>query len=309
MTRLPILPFEIVTGDALEHLATLQDGSIDLIVSSPPYNIGKAYERGVFPSLVEYTAWMANLLAVLERKLSLTGSVCWQVGNHVKDSAVTPLDSVFFPIFTDLGFKLRNRVIWTFNFGLHAKRRLSGRYETLLWFTKSDEFRFNLDPIRVPQLYPGKRHSAGKKRQGPSGNPLGKNPSDFWEFSGPRFFDEETIWSLPNIKANHPEKEGHPCQFPSELVERCVLAFTDANDLVIDPFSGTGTVPIVANALGRRGLGVELNAEYAEASRLRFDDLEKGRKTLRKSGQVVRKPSLSEKVARVPEEWFDCAAE
>src|SRR5262249_45679680 len=86
----------------------------------------------------------------------------------------------FYDIFKDAGFKLRNRIIWHFEHGLHASKRFSGRYETILWFTKSEDYTFNLDSVRVPSKYPGKLHYKGEKRGLPSGNPLGKNPSDLW---------------------------------------------------------------------------------------------------------------------------------
>ena len=126
--------------------------------------------------------------------------------------------------FKGFGLKLRNRIIWRFNHGLHCKKRFSGRYETILWFTKNDEYVFNLDPVRVPSKYPGKRHFKGPKRGQLSGNPLGKNPSDIWDVVQQDWEDE--VWDIPNVKANHPEKTEHPCQFPVELVQRCVLALT-----------------------------------------------------------------------------------
>jgi DNA modification methylase len=98
----------------------------------------------------------------------------------VKDGEVYLLDIYFYDIFKDAGFKLRNRIIWHFEHGLHASKRFSGRYENILWFTKNDEYTFNLDSVRVPSKYPGKTHYKGEKRGLPSGNPLGKNPSDLW---------------------------------------------------------------------------------------------------------------------------------
>lgn len=306
---LGVKKFEIIEGDALAKLKQFDKGSIQLLLTSPPYNIGKVYEKEGFPSLEDYAKWMKKVLKVAHEKLSDNGSICWQVGNYAKSSSIIPLDYIFFPIFSDLGFKLRNRIIWTFNFGLHAKQRLSGRYEVLLWFTKSDEYKFNLDPIRVPQIYPGKRHSSKKGKEGPSGNPLGKNPSDVWTFSADTFFDKEVIWQIPNVKANHPEKTDHPCQFPSELAERCILAFSEPGDLVVDPFSGTGTTPIAAAALGRRGVGIELSSEYAAASRERLKRLEDGLASTRPSGRSVRQPKPNESVARIPTEWLSDAAE
>src|SRR5688572_22086271 len=100
--------------------------------------------------------------------------------------------------------------------------------------TKGDTYKFNLDAIRVSQIYPGKRHAKSKKNGSalPSGNPLGKNPGDYWEFSAEEHFLKHSVWDVPNVKANHPEKTIHPCQFPIELVERCMLAFTNTGDVV-----------------------------------------------------------------------------
>ena len=107
------------------------------------------------------------------------------------------------------------------------------RYEVVLWFTKSNKYTFDLDPIRVPQKYPQKKHFKGPKKGELSGNPLGKNPSD--------------IWDIPNVKANHIEKTIHPCQFPVELIERLVLSMTKENDWVFDPFMGVGSTAIASS--------------------------------------------------------------
>ena len=302
--------FSIVQGDAMDKLVDLQDREVQLFVSSPPYNIGKSYEKDSFASLSDYRAWMESIVSLLWDKTSESGSVCWQVGNHVDRGCITPLDYIFYDLFTAKGFRLRNRIIWTFNFGLHAKTRLSGRYETLLWFTKGDRYVFNLDAVRVPQLYPGKRHSSRKKRAGePSGTPLGKNPSDVWEFNGREAFEEHVVWRIPNVKANHPEKTEHPCQFPSELVQRCILAFSNQNDLVADPFAGTGIVPITARGLGRRGIGIELREDYAALALERAEALERGDLRLRPANQRMRLPQPNEKVAQLPVEWLPIAAE
>ena len=114
------------------------------------------------------------------RILHPQGSLCWQVGNHVDDGEIYPLDSLIYPICKKLGLRLRNRIIWHFEHGLHCSRRFSGRYETILWLTKSDEYTFNLDPVRVPQKYPGKKAFKGPKIGQYTCNPLGKNPGDLF---------------------------------------------------------------------------------------------------------------------------------
>jgi len=128
---------------------------------------------------------------------------------------------LLYPIFKKLGLKLRNRIIWHFEHGLHCQRRFSGRYESILWFTKNDNYTFDLDPIRIPQKYPGKRYFKGPNIGRFSCNPLVKNPGD--------------LWVIPNVKHNHPEKTIHPCQFPVELIERLILSMTRPGDLVLTP--------------------------------------------------------------------------
>jgi adenine-specific DNA-methyltransferase len=296
-------------GDALHRLEEIDEASVQLIVTSPPYNVGKEYERDQTMSLEEYLEWLQPIIEKLCKKINLRGSICWQVGNFVRDGEVFPLDYFFYKMFIDQGMKLRNRIIWRFNFGLHASKRFSGRYETLLWFTKSDEYTFNLDPVRVPQLYPGKRHAStkGAKAGQPSGNPLGKNPSDVWTFSGKDFFKNDPVWDIPNVKANHPEKTAHPCQFPHELAERCVLAFSDMGDTVLDPFVGTGTSAIAAIKAGRNAVGIDKSSDYIAVAESRIEALRRGNLALRKSGMAVRTPDMRDSVARVPEEWMTAA--
>jgi adenine-specific DNA-methyltransferase len=140
--------------------------------------------------------------------------------------------------------------------GLHNKRRFSGRYEVILWYTKSDNYVFNLDDVRIPSKYPGKRHFKGPKTGQLSGNPKGKNPED--------------VWDIPNVKSNHVEKTEHPCQFPVGLVERLVLALTNEDDLVFDPFAGVGSAGVAAAIHHRRFWGAEILPEYVALARARI---------------------------------------
>jgi adenine-specific DNA-methyltransferase len=241
-------------GDCLDLLRTIPNDSIQLIVTSPPYNIGKEYEKRL--KLELYFNQQSNVIKECVRCLSPQGSICWQVGNYVEKGAITPLDTVLYPIFTDLGLKMRNRIIWHFEHGLHCSRRFSGRYETIIWFTKSDDYVFNLDPVRVPQKYPGKKYFKGPKAGSYSCNPLGKNPGD--------------LWLIPNVKSNHVEKTDHPCQFPVELIERLVLSMSNEDDWVLDPFLGTGTTIIAAIRHKRRGAGAETISRYVDLAKQRI---------------------------------------
>lgn len=286
-------------GDVKALLDSIPDNTIKLIVTSPPYNLGKEYERRT--DVEQYLEAQSAIIAQLHRVLHENGSLCWQVGNFVEDGEVYPLDILYYPIFKSLGFQLRNRIVWRFGHGLHAKKRFSGRYETLLWFTKSREYTFNLDAVRIPSKYPGKRHYKGPNKGKLSGNPLGKNPSDVWEVVAQ---DWETCWwDIPNVKSNHPEKTEHPCQFPIALVERCVLALTNEDDWVFDPYAGVGSAMIAAVMHNRRAMGSEKEPRYAEITRERIAAYFNGTLPYRKLGKPVYQPTGKEKISQYPEEW------
>ena len=168
--------YEIKNAESLRTLKKIDAGKFDLILSSPPYNVGKEYETKT--SIEKYLESQEPIIDELVRTLSSKGNLCWQVGNYVDKGEIYPLDIYYYQIFKKHGLKLRNRIIWHFGHGLHASNRFSGRYETLLWFSKTDDYIFNLDEVRVPAKYPGKLHFKGPKRGTPSGNPLGKNLSD-----------------------------------------------------------------------------------------------------------------------------------
>jgi adenine-specific DNA-methyltransferase len=148
-------------GDCLKLLSTIPDNYVQLVVTSPPYNLGKPYE-----DKLEIKYYFDQQKAVIDecvRILKPQGSICWQIGNFVDNGEIIPLDILLYPIFSNLHLHLRNRIVWTFGHGLHASKRFSGRYEVILWFTKTDEYIFNLDAVRVPQKYPDKKHFKGIK--------------------------------------------------------------------------------------------------------------------------------------------------
>jgi adenine-specific DNA-methyltransferase len=246
--------------DNLAFMRPLQNESMKLIVTSPPYNIGKVYEAR--SPLDRYVQRQAQVISECVRLLHPQGSLCWQVGNHVHKGEIFPLDMILYPVFREHGLKLRNRIVWHFEHGLHCSKRLSGRYETILWFTKSEDYTFNLDPIRVPSKYPGKKYFKGPKAGQLSCNPLGKNPGD--------------VWIFPNVKNNHVEKTEHPCQFPVELVERLVLSLTDEGDGVFDPYMGVGSTIIAALKHQRVGFGCDTVKSYVDTAWDRIYSLRAG---------------------------------
>ncbi|MCH7540096.1 MAG: site-specific DNA-methyltransferase [Proteobacteria bacterium] len=281
MTKLRLLRLErdheakIACENNLSFMDKLPSECIKLIVTSPPYNIGKKYEKKT--SLDDYVQSQMRVISECVRLLHPRGSICWQVGNHVEDGEVFPLDTILYHIFKDHGLKLRNRIIWHFEHGLHCSKRLSGRYETIMWFTKSDDYTFNLDPIRVPSKYPNKRHFKGPKIGELSCNPMGKNPSD--------------MWIIPNVKNNHIEKTIHPCQFPVELVERLVLALTNPGEIVFDPYVGVGSSVIAALKHDRIGYGCDIEKQYVDIAWERVHQLRAGTLRTRPMGKPVYQPA------------------
>jgi adenine-specific DNA-methyltransferase len=261
--------------DNLAFMRLLPDASMKLIVTSPPYNIGKSYERR--SPLEQYVQHQAAVIAECVRLLHPKGSICWQVGNHVINGEIVPLDIPLYQVFKAHGLKLRNRIVWHFEHGLHCSKRLSGRYETINWFTKNDEYTFHLDAIRVPSKYPSKRYFKGPKRGQLSCNPNGKNPGD--------------VWIIPNVKNNHIEKTIHPCQFPVELIERLVLSLTDPHDNVFDPYVGVGSSVIAAVKHGRIGYGCDTEAEYIDLAWERVHQLRAGLLKTRPMGKPVYDPA------------------
>jgi adenine-specific DNA-methyltransferase len=263
-------------GDCLELLRELPDGEAAMVVTSPPYNIGKRYESR--QSIGAYIDGQYETIREAVRVCSTSGSICWQVGNYVTNGAIVPLDILLYPVFAGFGLQLRNRIVWHFEHGLHCTRRLSGRYEVIMWFTRTDAYHFDLDAVRVPQKYQSKKHFKGPKAGTLSCNPKGKNPGD--------------VWIMPNVKANHREKTAHPCQYPIALIEHLVLCLTRPGDLVVDPYIGAGTSAVAAVMHGRRAAGADTEAEYIEIAHRRVREALAGTVPYRPRDLPVYDPSL-----------------
>lgn len=266
-------------GDCLDLLSGIPDKSVKLVVTSPPYNIGKSYEKRL--SIDNYLTQQAEIIRECVRVLDRQGSICWQVGNFVDNGKIVPLDIILYQIFADLKLQLRNRIVWHYAHGLHASKRFSGRYEVIMWFTLSNNYTFNLDPVRVPQKYPNKKYFRGPKKGQFSCNPLGKNPGDIWE--------------IPNVKSNHVEKTIHPCQFPVEMIERLVLSLTDEGDAVFDPFMGVGSTAIAALIHNRRTFGADIVPEYITIAKERIKLAVEGKLRIRPMERSVYNPDAPSK--------------
>lgn len=275
---------QIVTGDCRKWIKNLEDATIDLVVTSPPYFIGKEYDRS--NKAADFLPEISALLPDIKRILKPGGSVCWQVGYHVTENRVVPLDYYIHSIFErEKEFTLRNRIIWTFGHGVHCQNRFSGRHETIMWYTKGEQYHFDLDVVRVPQKYPGKRHYKGPNHGEWSGNPNGKNPADVWE--------------IPNVKAGHVEKTAHPCQFPVALVGRLIAAMCPEGGAVADPFLGSGSSAVAATLLSRRFFGCDRSATYIKIARERLAAVRRGEARIRPDEPVF-EPLGHEAVSQRP---------
>jgi DNA modification methylase len=287
-------------GDSAQILkAKYPDKKFDLVITSPPYNVGKEYETQT--SIEAYLKEQEAIIKEIVRVTSDKGSICWQVGNFVDgNKEIFPLDIFYYSIFKKHGLKLRNRIVWHFGHGLHTKMRFSGRYEVILWFTKGDEYIFNLDDVRVNAKYPGKRHFKGPNKGKLSGNPNGKNPSDVWKIVLEDW--EREIWDIPNVKANHKEKTEHPCQYPIELVERCILALTNPDSEILDPFAGVGSTLLAAQKNNRKAVGIEKYKKYIDIGKERLKLLSQDKLKMREIDQPIYDHTKS-KLSMVPKEF------
>lgn len=276
----------------MELISSIPDDSIELTVTSPPYCMGKEYETSY--SVDDFIAAHTRILPEIVRVTRPGGSICWQVGYHVENQQCFPLDYFVFDIMRNHPeIKLRNRIVWTYGHGLHHTRRFSGRHETVLWLTKGSGYYFDLDAVRVPQKYPGKRHYKGDRKGEFSGNPKGKNPTDVWE--------------IPNVKANHVEKVGHPCQFPVGLAERLVRALCPKGGVVFDPYMGSSSTGVAAIVNGRRFFGAETKKEYTALACERMSMAYAGTVAIRPVNQPIYVPSENEAVARRPEHFLEAS--
>lgn len=278
----------IATKDCERFLAELPRHSASCIFTSPPYNIGKSYENRL--AIDEYVEQQAKTIAACVRILRDGGSICWQVGNLIHRGEVMPLDALLYPLFRrHESLILRNRIVWVYSHGQHAKKRFSGRHETILWFTKGEQHTFNLDDVRVPQKYPGKKAYRGPNKGKLSGNPLGKNPGDVWE--------------IPNVGGGHVEKTEHPCQFPIALAEKMILATTNLGELVVDPYLGSGTTIAAAVNVGRRGAGCDVLASYTRIARKRTKAAIAGNLQYRARNKPIYQPAATDKLTQVPKSF------
>tara|TARA_B100000965_G_scaffold251228_1_gene211317 strand:+ start:1663 stop:2724 length:1062 start_codon:yes stop_codon:yes gene_type:complete len=322
---------KIICGETLQTLKLLPDNSVNLIVTSPSYFLGKKYEEN--QTFEEYLSDHKKIIKECKRVLKDDGSIYWNVAQSIIDNETIHLSSHFYSIFKELDFFMKNNIIWKFEGGETPRSRLFGRYENIMWFVNDKKnYVFNVDDVRVPTKW------LKDKRVRKDG----KNPEDFWEFDmrsnkekllsfksklskyknllsqnsedyvNQIHMDEifrdlekevdsvlstsdkiisknilDNIWHINRVvnvsktqKIKHPETGlAHPCPFPEELINRIIKMGSNENDLVLDIFSGSGTVFKVADSLNRRWLGIDKELEYCEIASFRFEEYIKSKQS------------------------------
>lgn len=252
-------------GDCRELLKHIPDNSIKLVVTSPPYNIGKPY--GKYKDKIALNDWEDLIREVTKevvRVLTPDGSFFLNLSPvpFGKDKEILPLPFIGYQIFKDSGLYLRNMITWTFNNMQNCTNRLSGRYENILWGVKDlKNYVFNLDDIRVPYITKNDKRLEG-------GN--GRNPTDVW------YFDRVNNMTKKKLNLEH------PTVYPLPMIERIIKMSSNPGDTILDPFVGSGTTLVAAQKLGRNAIGLELDEKYVSEieQRLKNEDIsnEKGEK-------------------------------
>jgi len=228
----------LIVGDALEVLPSIPSASVHLVCADPPYNLGKDYGQTIdSKNWNEYEQFTHRWLAECRRILRDDGSIYVFMGVRFISKLFTMLEA--------MEFLFNGWITWHYTQGTGRTIGFSPRHEDILYFTKSSNYIFNLDAIRIPQKYYRERN-----------NMQGANPGDVWKFS--------------HVHYSNPEREDHPTQKPEALIGRIVRASSNENDIVLDPFVGSGTTARVAQALNRRYIGIDINPEYIEMSKKRL---------------------------------------
>ena len=241
--------------DCLEAMQRLEDPIVDLTVTSPPYNIGKEYEKP--KSIVSYLSWSETWIREVYRLTRPWGAFWFNLG-YISLPGRAKAIPLPYLLWERVPFFLLQEVVWNYGAGVAARKMLSPRNEKFLWYVKSPEgYVFNLDDVRDPNVkYPNQKKNGKLKC-----NPLGKNPTD--------------VWQIPKVTSGRnrasPERTAHPSQFPLAVIERIIRASSNPGDLVMDPFMGSGSTAEAALRLGRVVLGFEIEPRYMAIASHRLD--------------------------------------
>ncbi len=245
---------KVILGDAIEIMKEIPDNSIDLIFADPPYNIGVKYD--IYNDNLnskEYLEWVDKWIYQAVRILKNTGSIYIAINDEYAAEYVIKLKQN--------NLYMRNWIIWYYTFGEHQNNKFTRSHTHILYFVKApNNFTFNKDNIRIMSV----RQKIGDKRA----NPKGKIPDDVW------YDSLDDVWEISRVAGTFKERvKGFPCQMPIKLLDRIILASSNENDIVLDPFAGSGTTLVVAKMRHRRYIGIEISPNYVEIAKKRLDDI------------------------------------
>lgn len=233
---------KLICGNAIVELSKLPNQCIDLIVADPPYNLGKDYGNNHdLKAWNEYETFTRTWLKEAVRILKPTGSIYVFMG-------VRFISKLFLIMESEFELNFNGWITWHYTQGMGRKTGFSPRHEDILYFTKSENYTFDLEAVRIPQKYYRERN-----------NMAGANPGDVWEFS--------------HVHYSNPEREQHPTQKPEVILERIIKASSREGELVLDPFVGSGTTCRVAKALKRHWIGIDINPDYIAISQRRINEV------------------------------------
>lgn len=278
---------KIHQGDCLEGLRQVPDACIDLVFADPPFNIGYRYDE--YDDRLEsekYLAWTTQWMSEIKRVLKERGTFWLAIGDEYAAELKVAA--------TQLGFHMRNWVIWYYTFGVHCKNKFTRSHAHLFYFVKNpQEFTFNFEAVAVPSarqlVYNDKRS-----------NPRGRTPDDTWilrpqDCDG--FGADEDTWYFPRVAGTFKERAGfHGCQMPEQLLGRIIRGCSNPGDVVLDPFSGSSTTLTVAKKLGRQFFGFELSKEYAKRGTDRVEAAQVGDRLEGAEEPKVSAPATGRKV-------------
>lgn len=251
----------IIHGDVFDGLATIQDGSVDLIFIDPPYNIGKKFKgtSDSWSSKTEYLEWCYQWLEICFRKLNDTGSMYFMSATQYM---------AYFDIFISQHLTILSRVVWAYDSsGVQAKKFYGSTYEPIVFAVKNkDQYTFNSEDILIEAKTGAKRKLIDYRKTPPQPYNTKKVPGN--------------VWNFPRVRYRMDEYENHPSQKPVSLLKRVIMASSSVNDVVLDPFSGTFTTSFVSQQNSRNCIGIELSEEYVKTGirRLNIDSHYKGQR-------------------------------
>lgn len=250
----------LYSGDCLSLMDRLPQGCIPLTVTSPPYNIGKEYEK--IQNIEAYIEWTAEWTSKVSRLTTDNGAFWLNLG-YVSLADRAKAIPIPYLIWRRINMFLVQEIVWNYGAGVAGRLFFSPRNEKWLWYVKNqDSYVFNLDDVRDPNVkYPNQKKNGKLKC-----NPIGKNPSD--------------VWQIPKVTSganrSSEERTPHPAQFPTDLVSRIILASSNPGDVIFDPFVGSGSLLEAAILNGRKAIGIEVEPKYVEIARARLASLRRG---------------------------------